>query len=335
MTLIQPLQDIDTTLHPSFFGSFEIKDCWDQMGPVVLAALDNVIQKCTQPDTPERRKALYMHDNPAGNLFSLSFGLCEAERLGFVVEYLNFLCIIDDVLEDYPQKESLIEHEILGEVLGRGVECDTQPTLNVTPNTRMEWIEYLHNLKARMMDVDPVRTPALLRILEADIRAREDSVEEFNTMEEYLPFRLRNFDYESVSQMMLWAMNVDLLPEEANSDLLAKVKASTGAIAVLANDYFSWEREKRQQQDSDRIRNGVAVFMKELDVPEGDAKEAVKQIIIEEEEKVRELMKDVEVGAGFSDGLRRYLSGLQLFAGGYNFWCATCPRYSRPQGDSE
>ncbi|KAK1224286.1 hypothetical protein PQX77_012825 [Marasmius sp. AFHP31] len=330
MTLIHPLKDVDTSPYPSFFGSFEIRDCWDQMGPVVLAALDNVIQKCTQPDTPERRKALYMHDNPAGNLFSLSFGLCETERLGFVVEYLNFLCIIDDVLEDYPQKDSLIEHEILGEVLGQGLESDT-PT-NVTPNTRMEWIDYLHDLKSRMMEVDPIRTPALLRKLEADIRAREDSVEEFNNMEEYLPFRLKNFDYESVSQMMLWAMNIDLPPEEATSDVLAKVKLSTGAIAVLANDYFSWEREKRQQQDSDRIRNGVAVLMKES---EEEAKEAVKRIIIEEEKKVRELMRDVEVGVGFSDGLRRYLGGLQLFAGGYNFWCATCPRYSRPQGDSE
>ncbi|ESK84500.1 hypothetical protein Moror_6161 [Moniliophthora roreri MCA 2997] len=32
-----------------------------------------------------------------------------------------------------------------------------------------------------------------------------------------------------------------------------------------------------------------------------------------------------------SEGMRRYLEQLQLFASGYSFWCATAPRYTRVQ----
>ncbi|KAL0575440.1 hypothetical protein V5O48_006531 [Marasmius crinis-equi] len=207
-------------------------------------------------------------------------------------------------------------------------------TISATPNTRMEWINYLRDLKTRMMKVDPVRTPSLLQRLEKDMRDRESSAAEFDTMEQYLPFRLKNFDFEAVSQMLLWGMDIDLSFAELESDLLAKIKYSSGIIAVLANDYFSWEREKRQQYDSDRIRNAVAVLMKQDDVSEEEAKEGVKKIIIEEEGRIRNLLAVAQETGKVSEALRRYLDGLQSFASGYQFWCATCLRYSQPEGDS-
>ncbi|KAF9263055.1 hypothetical protein L218DRAFT_1036573 [Marasmius fiardii PR-910] len=81
-----------------------------------------------------------------------------------------------------------------------------------------------------MLGVDPVRTPALLQKLADDIDARESRSEEFKNLEEYLP---------AISQLMLWAMNIDLSPEEHKSDDLARIKYSTGVVSVLANDFFS------------------------------------------------------------------------------------------------
>ncbi|KAK1215286.1 hypothetical protein PQX77_022104 [Marasmius sp. AFHP31] len=330
MTQIERLEVVDTTRYPSFFVSFEIKDCWNTMETVVQAALDDVIQKCTKPGTRERKRALYMHDNPAGNLFALSFGLCEAERLAFVVRYLNYLCIIDDVLEDLPHKESVIEHEILSQVLHLGPP--SSPPLGYTPNTRHDYISYLRDMKDEMMIVDPVRTPALLERLEEGLRVRESSDADFNNIDEYVPYRLHNFDYDTVSRLMLWAMDIDISPEQLDSDLLSKVKYSTGVIGSLSNDYFSWEREKLQHgSDVSRIRNAVGVLMKQHDISEAEAKAEVKSIIIKEENNVKSLVEHCEE---MSPAVKRYLEGLQTFAGGYGFWCATCPRYSRPKGDS-
>ena len=124
-------------------------------------------------------------------------------------------------------------------------------------------------------------------------------------------------------------MAIDLPTKEAQSNSLAEFKHSIGVIVGLVNDYFSWEREKQQEQDSDRIRNGVAVLKKQYGLLDAAAKEEVKKILIEEERKIKAVPRE-----GKSAGLNRYLDGLEMFAGGYSFWCATCPRYARPQGDA-
>ena len=131
---------------------------------------------------------------------------------------------------------------------------------------------------------------------------------------------------------MLWAMDIDVSAEELDSDLLSKVKYSTGVIGSLSNDYFSWEREKLQHgTDLTRIRNAVGVLMKQDNISEEEAKAGVASIITQEENNVRALVEDC---GEISPAVKRYFEGLQTFAGGYGFWCATCPLYSRPQGDS-
>ncbi|KAG7094367.1 hypothetical protein E1B28_007968 [Marasmius oreades] len=322
-----------TSQFAPFFSSLSVKDCWDAMGPVVTANLHTTIEQCTKPGTREHRKALYRHDNPHGNLFTLSFGLSEAERFPYVVRLIEFLCIIDDVLEDLPHGEALVEHDILCNALRN----EAVPTTKFTANTRPEWIKFLRDIKVEMLAVDPIRSPCLLLALEETLRTRESSDVEFDTIEQYLPYRLINFDYEFVAQLILWAMDIDLSPEEADSTLLRKFKYSIGVIAGLANDYFSWEREKRQLTDSatDRIRNGVAVLMKEHNhLSDQDAKAAVKDLIVREEEKIRAVLDgNSSSQVALSYPMSRYLEGLEMFAGGYSFWCATCPRYHKPQGD--
>ncbi|KAF9257579.1 terpenoid synthase [Marasmius fiardii PR-910] len=316
MTRIASLNTVDTTVSRLFFSTLIVRDCWNEMGPVIGANLSATIEQCAKPGTREHQKALYRHDNPAGNLFSLCFGLCESERFAFIVRLIEFLCIIDDVLKDLPHGEALVEREILCDAL-RGPQ--NVPMTLFTPNTRPEWIEFLQDIKAEMLMVDPIRTPALILMLEESLRARDSSNVEFDTIERF------------VSQLILWAMDVNLKEEEADSDLLHDFKYSVGVIAGLVNDYFSWEREKRQQQESDRIRNGVAVLMKHRNLSDQEAKAAVKEMIVEEELKIRMMTEECQLE--MSDAMRRYLKGLEMFAGGYSFWCATCPRYNEPEGD--
>ncbi|KAG7094369.1 hypothetical protein E1B28_007970 [Marasmius oreades] len=337
MTNIPSSKPIHTSRHSAFFSSFQVKDCWDEMGSAIQRGLQNTIMKCTRSGTRERKRAYYRHSNPAGNLFSLCLGGCEVGRLVFVVQLVEFLCIIDDVLEDLPHGEALVEHDILCEAVHNHNEPEISMTTPFTENTRPEWISFLREIKQEMMELDPVRSPALFLTFEQSLRSRDSSVVDFDTLEEYLPYRLLNFDYEFVSQLLLWAMNIDLTPEETSSPVLQDFKHSIGIIVGLVNDYFSWEMEKVQLEQSDRVRNAVAVVMKERRIPERKAKAEVKKVILREEVKVKLTMALLH-GTGqrsYSEALGRYLDELEVFAGGYSYWCATCPRYSRPQSDSD
>ncbi|KAF9256426.1 hypothetical protein L218DRAFT_881736, partial [Marasmius fiardii PR-910] len=83
----------------------------------------------------------------------------------------------------------------------------------------------------KMLEIDPIHTPSVLQQLADDIHARERRAREFTTLE------------EAVSQSILWAMDIDLSSKELDSDVLARIKHLTVVIFVLADDYFSWERE--------------------------------------------------------------------------------------------
>ncbi|KAF9257597.1 hypothetical protein L218DRAFT_839206, partial [Marasmius fiardii PR-910] len=238
-------QSVHTSRHSSFFSSFQVKDCWGEMGLVIQRGLQDTITKCTRVGTRERKRAHYRHNNPAGNLFSLCLGLCQVDRLVFVVRLIEFLCIIDDVLEELPHHEALVEHDILCEAV-----CYEMVSVPFTENTRPEWISFLHEIKKEMMELDPIRSPDLFLTFEQSLRSRDSSVVDFDTLEEF------------VTELLLWAMNIDLTSDEASSTLLRDFKHSIGIIVGLVNDYFSWDMEKCQLEESDRVRNAVAVVMK-------------------------------------------------------------------------
>ncbi|KAK7038726.1 hypothetical protein VNI00_010611 [Paramarasmius palmivorus] len=286
MVYISTLTTIDGGRCSSFFSSLPVKDCWDEAGSVIEQALHDTIHRCTQPETKERKKALYRHDNPAGNLFGLMCGGCEIERVAFVVRLIEFLCIIDDVLEELPHNEAVVEHEILCKAL-RGDEV-----VHTTENTRLEWISFLRDIRSELLAIDPIRSPSLLSILNQSLRDRDSSSVEFSTIEEYLPYRLVNFDYEFVSQLFLWAIAVDLSDGEANSDALDAFKYSIGVIVGLVNDYYSWNKEKLEfkLEGADRIRNAVAVLLKQYRWSERQAQAEVKKLIVGEESKMQKLL---------------------------------------------
>jgi hypothetical protein len=128
-------------------------------------------------------------------------------------------------------------------------------------------------------------------------------------------------------------MKIPLELAEKEELLARKYEHVIGVIVSLTNDYFSWQMER--EQSSDRIRNAVPVLMKEYNLPEEQARTLLKGIIINEEEQVRKLSVGMDTRKDISEDLKNYIRALGLFAAGYSFWCATCPRYSRPQTEED
>ncbi|KAJ3807943.1 isoprenoid synthase domain-containing protein [Lentinula lateritia] len=313
---------VDTASVSPYFSSFPVRSCELDALPVIQQGLNDTIYGCTTPGSKERKRAEYRHTNPAGNIFGLSLALCEADRVGYVVKFIEFLCIVDDVMEDLPFGEACTEHTILRQALH-----DSYDEHQYDGRAVSLMRNFLYELRIELASIEDPSTSLLLKTLDSSLRDRDSKDSEFLTLAGYIPYRKMNFDYDFVCQLLRWAM---CIPPTIQDDPLARsYEHIIGVIVGLTNDYFSWEMER--QEPTDRIRNAVLVLMKEHSVNEMQAKLMLKEVIIEEERKARELMSEIMGLPEEHEPLKRYVAEMELFAAGYSFWCATCPRYHRPQ----
>ncbi|KAE9394021.1 terpenoid synthase [Gymnopus androsaceus JB14] len=317
-----PSQPVDTARVVPYFSSFPVKNCEYTALPTIQKALNSTIYSCTTPGTKAQRKAEYRHTNPAGNLFGLCFSLSEADRLRYVVQFIEFLCIVDDVMEDLPFKEACKEHDFLREALRiRGVGP-------ISKSRR-----FLRDIRTELVNENDPSSLVLLETLDMSLEHRDSLDVEFLTLEDYIPYRKMNFDYEFVCQLVRWAMKIPMKFSPEEELLVSRYEHSIGVIVGLTNDYFSWEMERNQP--TDRLRNAVAVLTKEHSIPESEAKVMLKDYIMKEEKKALELMHKFESNKEDFEQATRYLTALDLFAAGYSFWCSTCPRYHRVQKEED
>ncbi|KAF9074287.1 isoprenoid synthase domain-containing protein [Rhodocollybia butyracea] len=321
-------QSIDTTCAASYFSSLPVKSCQLDAQSTIDEALRTTIQSCTVPNTRERKKAEYRHNNPAGNIFGLCLSMSEKKRLKYAVQFIEFLCIVDDMMEDLPFGEACIEHAILRQALYKKYD-ENEYAGQVVGGMKM----FLRNIRLELADQNVPESQVLLAALDSSLHHRDSVEGEFETLDSYIPYRKTNFDYNFVCSLIRWAMKIPLQLGEKEELLAREYEHVVGIIASLTNDYFSWQMER--EQCTDRIRNAVPVLMKEYNLPDEQARTLLKGIIVNEEEKIRRLNVEIDTGKDISENLKNYTSALGLFAAGYSFWCATCPRYSRPQTEED
>ncbi|KAF9068429.1 hypothetical protein BDP27DRAFT_1327333 [Rhodocollybia butyracea] len=184
---------VDTIDIPSYFSSFPVRSCESEAFPTIQKALKNTISRCTAPGSKERRKAEYRHANPAGNLFGLCLTLCRADRIGYVAQLIEFLCIVDDVMEDLPFAEAIIEHELLRQALHEEHDDD-----HYTSQVFNGLKDFLRDLRVELTrDSDPSNL-TLLHTLDISLQHRDSVDTEFQSLEDYIPYRKMNFDFECV-----------------------------------------------------------------------------------------------------------------------------------------
>lgn len=97
-----------------------------------------------------------------------------------------------------------------------------------------------------------------------------------------------------------------------------------GNVLGLTNDYFCWNVEK--DQDTDRMRNGVMVLMKELKTSAEAAKMMLLGIIVEQEVQAATL-KEERLKQSVSNEILQYFEAIELYVGGSCYWHSTAPRY--------
>jgi hypothetical protein len=120
--------------------------------------------------------------------------------------------------------------------------------------------------------------------------------------------------------------NMPALLEE-NAQSIHAMKHLIMKHVMLANDFYSWEREKDGL--AERRRNVIDVIMRLHNLSEEMAHHVLNGILIAEERKMKEILHDVRA-AGGSEGLIQYLEGLMYIASGNVIWSTGAPRYNDP-----
>lgn len=115
-----------------------------------------------------------------------------------------------------------------------------------------------------------------------------------------------------------------IILSEEDRESIREYDITMGNVFGLTNDYFSWSVEKDQQ--TDRVRNGVRVLMKEHNIPADVAKVMLLGVIIEQESKAAKI-KEERLRQPVSEQVLRYFQAIEFYVGGSCFWHATAPRY--------
>ncbi|THU92829.1 terpenoid synthase [Dendrothele bispora CBS 962.96] len=309
-----------------YFISLGVRTCEQDAGDVIPNAIKDTIESCSIPGSKAQRAAVQRHTNPCGNLYGMVFSMSEQDRLAVAVKFIEFLCILDDVMEELPYEQAIREHEVLCQVLNPTSHDFTSVSDSKESESLDGMKKFLADIRETVLSLGIEQGHILLADLERTLRQRECAPATFATLEDYAPYRIVNLDWYFVCLLLRWSMDIDLVESECKLESLNDFEYATGVIAGFGNDYYSWNREKKQYSESDRVMNAVPVLMRQHSISEPQAKATLQKAIIEQVNHLEDLKKGMEDG-GASEGLKHYASGLEYLAAGYMYWCSTCPRY--------
>ncbi|THU80458.1 terpenoid synthase [Dendrothele bispora CBS 962.96] len=309
---------------PPTAGSFDglpVKSCAQDVVPIIATAVQETIELCTEAGSDIWKRAQSRHSKLSVNLYAMMFCDSKKSKLGLAVSLIEFLCILDDIMEDLPQMEAKKQHELLSQVLldEPVPEIDGQ-SLETFGLDKLK--HFLHKMKLQIMSLSADPGLNLVSVLKQSLKDRESGPSSVQTLEEYLPHRVTNLDHSFVCQLLSWSMDIDLTEHDRKQHTLNQFEYAIGVIAGLVNDYFSWNMEKSQI----RFRNAVPVLMKQYSITEASALSLLKDIITRQIHQQQSFKRELE-STEISRDMKQYIEGLEHLAGGYIHWCAVCSRY--------
>ncbi|CEN60910.1 hypothetical protein ASPCAL07581 [Aspergillus calidoustus] len=256
-----------------------------------------------------------------GHFGAVVLPFCKPERLAVICYIFEYAFLYDNV-----------------------VESAANSTLNMdTDNIALDETEY--RTVRSILGTKQIQSKMLLELLAIDARcaevvinswkemisttAKQDKTQAFDTLEEYVDYRIIDTGAPFVDMLMRFGMGILLTPEE-QARTAPIVKPCYAALG-LANDYFSfdieWEEFQREGAKT-TMTNAVWLFMQWEGLSVEDAKRRVREVTNMYE---RQYLKNVEEFCA-SEGkdepkLQEYLRAQGHQVPGNVAWSLRCPRY--------
>ncbi|KAK8015780.1 Ophiobolin F synthase [Apiospora marii] len=271
-----------------------------------------------------REKKTHFSFSPVGNWSSLIYPEAIPERLG-VLAYLSDLGLIhDDKGEGLSIEEAQVENDELHAALDPADDRCLTPasramkTKKLVSQCILECVKLDHELGLNMLTAF---RDVWLAISE------KNSDKEAQSLEEYLQYRSENGGMLVFWPMLQFSLGISL--SEADHRLVQPIIDAATEGLLLANDYFSWERECRELQSghSQRIVSAVELFARTEGLSLEAAKNEVKLRIIKSERDFCQRRDELYVAhPDLPLKLKRWIDCAGLAVSGNHYWCSACPR---------
>ncbi|KAJ5184525.1 Terpenoid synthase [Penicillium cf. griseofulvum] len=278
-------------------------------------ALRRIDELACEEGTRERRQAIVRHANPYGSYFTICHCSAFPERLLLFSCLAEVLWVHDDMTEEMDHISACREHDEMAKVLRLDIDQSMFKSGNMRQKT-------LAAVLRKAIDIDPAQAPTMIKMLKKYLATFDSIGGVFTRMEDYMPYRIANSGYWMSSYFVRWGMGMALSEEDYAS--VEQFDIAMGNVLGLTNDYFSWNMEKDQQED--RMRNGVAVLMKEHHTTAEAAKVMLLGVIVEQESLAAKL-KEERLTKPASKEILQYFEAIELYVGGSCYWHSTAPRY--------
>ena len=134
--------------------------------------------------------------------------------------------------------------------------------------------------------------------------------------------------------MLQFSMGMEISEEEKESVKDIFDAATEGLL--LANDYWSWEREYRSFKagNTKKLVSSIEVLVRTRSLSIEEAQKVVKEMIINaENEYVRRRNEMYQLQPNISIKLRRWIETCGLAVSGNHYWCSACPRQNAWRGE--
>ncbi|KEF55662.1 uncharacterized protein A1O9_08412 [Exophiala aquamarina CBS 119918] len=181
--LYQPLDTNTVASHVSRFPA-----ALSHTNDFVTSTLKEVGSRATEPGSRARAKVKVRHTHPVGDPFAIAHCTTDHERLPIVGRILEILWIHDDITEELSIDAAQSEHISLADML----RLDIDPTAfeGKPPHQKL-----LAEAVREAIDFDPIAAPAMLSTMAKYLKTYDHTAVEFDSMEQYIPFRVLNVGY--------------------------------------------------------------------------------------------------------------------------------------------
>ncbi|KAK6213346.1 geranylgeranyl pyrophosphate synthase [Colletotrichum tabaci] len=266
--------------------------------------------------------------SPVGNWGAFIFPESLPERLGVITYLANMGNIHDDLCDDLTYEEALKEHNNLSQAMEISTIAPHQGPKALDRSMKMK--KYISKCLLEAMNIDRPRALRMINTYRSkwlDVMERRD-VNEIETLDEYLVFRNLNGGMEAFWSMVEFGMAMDV--SDSDKTRIRPLFAAAESALVLTNDYWSWDREWRQAQQTEesRIVNAVHLFMRTQGLAMHEAREAVRErILAYEAEYLRLKTEFYSQNPNVGADLKKYIEVCGVITAGNHYWCANCPRH--------
>ncbi|KAJ4361011.1 uncharacterized protein N0V89_001580 [Didymosphaeria variabile] len=230
--------------------------------------------------------------DPTYPLMSVDVPECRPERLEMVAYGNEFAFLYDDAIESMAHDQAQMFREMA---------AIDRPRAMVTMKA---WAEFLRLTSSR------------------------DRQKQFESLEEYIPFRV--WDVGQMHMFGLITFGMGLTIPESDMDKCNKDTAPACAAIALANDLFSWDKERdlAKRDNLPHIVNAVWVIMGQYSVSEEEARKICHSKVVELVEEYKETVERYKNDQSICLDLKKYAEALLYNISGNLIWSLTCPRYN-------